>query len=1569
MERLSRITAFLLALLCLNIPLAYSENDENEGDPGEIVTPIELTGISLLPYDDTFDGNAHTATITTFDDAEGATFSYGESEGDYSLPEIPSYTNVGSYTIYVKATKEGFLDYTNSVTVTITPLAVTISANAKSKHIGFEDPELDYQKIGEVAGYPLSGITISRSIGETVGQYDITLTVNNEVNPNYSITTQDSKLTIEDHQLSETFTILKEATCGEDGSKAKACTYTGCTALGETTVIPATEEHQYNEKVTIKQKTCTEDGLSQRKCAICGSTKDIVDPATGHVYDEEFTIDQQASCTEEGEQSIHCVNCLERKEVTVIPATGHSWDEGTQQTVPTCTENGSVLYACQHCDATKSDLMGKLGHDFDTEYTIDLTATCTTDGSKSQHCKRANCEEKQNITAITATGHQWDEGTIISTPTCVLDGEKKYTCSSCKNEKSEIIPAIGHEFEEVFTVDKAPTCEEAGSQSKHCQHEGCTVTDEITAIAALGHKLTSSAIKTEATCLKDGEEVFSCSQCSYSEIHPIAAIGHEYAEEYTIDKPASCLEDGSESKHCIHENCTEKIGDKIIPHGEHLWGEEEVLTEPTCTKDGKMGHTCQKCGTKEEYAIEKLGHDYSKEFTIDVEATCEKLGTKSKHCTRCSSKIETTFIPAKGHVEGATKRENIVEATCTESGHYDNVLYCSVCESIISSQEKSTEPTGHTYEKAKDYITKPTCEGEGLLHSTCIHCGDVKTEVVDALGHDYATEFTVDKEASCTELGLQSKHCSRCDSKIESQTIPSLGHQWDEGETTTVPSCMKAGVLTKKCLRCDATNESMIDSLGHNFSEELLIDRASTCLVAGSQSKHCSRCEAKKDSVSLPLLAHQPGVLEKADIHPATCTTNGSYKEVIACQLCGTFLEENLKQGDLATGHIWDNGTQSVAATCTDLGKMTYICTVCGGVEIKDIEPLGHAYADTFVVDTAATCLTKGSQSKHCTRCDIHGETTEIPATGHISWKSVKENMVEPKCTTQGSYDSVSYCLACNTMIGREKIILDSTGHIWNETIEAKRPTCTEVGITSRTCRACMFTQTAALEPLGHAISDTFTIDVPALCESDGTQSKHCQRCDHKEEVTIIPAHGHLMSQIDTIKAPLCTAAGEKQTTCEYCGYTITENIRQLGHQYPDTLTVTIAPTCDRVGMSCKRCTRCDAESNISMIPALGHHLVGAIDTLQKPNCLDHGTVSQFCDRCVLNIKQPIDSLGHQFAVEYTIDKKATCEEFGISTRHCIRCEEKTDTTTIEPIGHLWDEGHITTLPTDTTFGALTHNCQHEGCLSLDTTPLNKLVALLSDEQGRILDIKVEGYCMGEEESIAYMTNPNAGTPFEYKMVFSEEAKAQGFQNIDWTSTPANEQLPFNIPDHCADGTYSADLTFRNEDTISSPTISFNFTVNLSQELTVAIFRDVVSIIMDETKEYKTFQWYHNNEMIEGATRPYYQEKDGLSGSYYVIINQGTDNEIRSCARDNWYNPLNKNKDVIVSPNPVKEAATVKLYNFDSNSHKITIYNEYGIILYETTFEGDEHNISALQLVAGQYFIDVDGLRTKMIKQ
>ncbi|MDD3832043.1 MAG: hypothetical protein PHW00_05265, partial [Clostridia bacterium] len=82
----------------------------------------------------------------------------------------------------------------------------------------------------------------------------------------------------------------------------------------------------------------------------------------------------------------------------------------------------------------------------------------------------------------------------------------------------------------------------------------------------------------------------------------------------------------------------------------------------------------------------------------------------------------------------------------------------------------------HTHTYGEWTLTlAPSCTTVGSEKRVC-ECGYEETREIAALGHDYATEFTIDTQATCTIVGSKSHHCSRCDSTTDVTEIPATGH-------------------------------------------------------------------------------------------------------------------------------------------------------------------------------------------------------------------------------------------------------------------------------------------------------------------------------------------------------------------------------------------------------------------------------------------------------------------------------------------------------------------------------------------------------------------------------------------------------------------------------------------------------------------------------------------------------------------------------------------------------------------------------------------------------------------------
>lgn len=61
-----------------------------------------------------------------------------------------------------------------------------------------------------------------------------------------------------------------------------------------------------------------------------------------------------------------------------------------------------------------------------------------------------------------------------------------------------------------------------------------------------------------------------------------------------------------------------------------------------------------------------------------------------------------------------------------------------------------------------------------------------------------------------------------------------------------------------------------------------------------------------------------------------------------------------------ASGHSWNSGTVTTAATCEKAGIKTYTCTVCKTTKTETIAALGHSYKETKI---AGSCTQRPAQN------------------------------------------------------------------------------------------------------------------------------------------------------------------------------------------------------------------------------------------------------------------------------------------------------------------------------------------------------------------------------------------------------------------------------------------------------------------------------------------------------------------------------------------------------------------------------------------------------------------------------
>lgn len=504
------------------------------------------------------------------------------------------------------------------------------------------------------------------------------------------------------------------ATCVDNGSiaywKCAKCEKCFSDEKGETEItlestVVAALEHDW-QWVVDKEATETEQGVKHEQCSRCDEKRNenTVVEIVAHVHELAEVAAVEPTCVAEGNvQYWQCAGCEKifaddkgeteiALENIVVAVKEHEYGDWAVVAEATCAAEGSEERVCAVCGAKETRAIAKIDHT-PSKLIVDVEPTCTADGSCHNECTVCG-EILLAEQVILAKGHVVSDWVIETEPTCAKAGSKYKKCTVC-DEKLEVeeIAVLAH----TEAVDAAvePTCDKAGkTEGKHCSVCNVVLVAQND-VPALGHKWNDGEITTAPTCDQNGVKTFVCTVCNQLKMEKVAALGHVEMVDEAVD--ATCTAVGKTAgKHCSVCNAV-FVAQAEIPALGHDWDDGAVTTEPTCTDKGVKTYKCARCEEIKLEAIEALGH-------------------------KADDAVE----------------EKRVEATCTEDGSYDAVVYCSVCKAELSRE----------------------------------------TNVVVALGHKEVVDVSV--AATCTEAGLtEGKHCSVCEVVlVEQKEVAALGHKF-----------------------------------------------------------------------------------------------------------------------------------------------------------------------------------------------------------------------------------------------------------------------------------------------------------------------------------------------------------------------------------------------------------------------------------------------------------------------------------------------------------------------------------------------------------------------------------------------------------------------------------------------------------------------------------------------------------------------------------------------------------------------------------------------------------------------
>ena len=580
---------------------------------------------------------------------------------------------------------------------------------------------------------------------------------------------------------------------------------------------------------------------------------------------------------------------------------------------------------------------------------------------------------------------------------------------------------------------------------------------------------------------KEHTECTATFTCKRDECHS-NYDNHTFTKKMNITGPVytygSCTEDGTETYTATCKFTDTNIGsvdgfdadhDFITqdvkvwqPRTGHNWNIRISNNDATCTEDGTYKRVCANCGAVQDNLPDSntaKGHTAGairKENPVD--ATCSEQGSYDavRYCVRCNIEMERNTVPTpvKGHTPSEAVKENEQPADCTNAGSYDSVVYCADCGEEISRETVSVPAKGHKVVVVTENLSGSTCTVNGTYDKVtkCSVCGEEsgrETITLQTADHDYQEVVT---PATCTEDGKIEMICSVCGDKYTSEILEATDHEYSE--TVVDPTCTKEGYTIFTCIHCG-----------------------------------------------------------------------------------DTFTGDETPVSD----HNWDGGVETKPATCEEKGTMTYTCTECGATNSSEIPKNNHSWSATPV---PASCTDIGYTKYVCSKCNNERIENIKQPTGHKEKPAVKENSVEATCKTEGSYDLVVYCEHCNKELRREHVTVQKKPHDSDKV--TKNPTCTEQGYTMYKCKVCGEEYKASFTYKDHT-----PVEIPAVkatCVKTGlTAGTKCSECNKiLEEQKIVPITDHKWNSGIITKQPTVDETGIKTYTCNVCSATRTETVPKL---------------------------------------------------------------------------------------------------------------------------------------------------------------------------------------------------------------------------------------------------------------------------------------------------------------------------------------------------------------------------------------------------------------------------------------
>ena len=144
--------------------------------------------------------------------------------------------------------------------------------------------------------------------------------------------------------------------------------------------------------------------------------------------------------------------------------------------------------------------------------------------------------------------------------------------------------------------------------------------------------------------------------------------------------------------------------------------------------------------------------------------------------------------------------------------------------------------------------------------------------------------------------------------------------------------------------------------------------------------------------------------------------------------------------------------------------------------------------------------------------------------------------------------------------------------------------------------------------------------------------------------------------------------------------------------------------------------------------------------------------------------------------------------------------------------------------------------------------------------------------------------------PTHYDLLFDSVAHKAGFKDILQSKLPANGLIQITLPKQVPLGDFSCamliyDILTRDSCHVTPQAFTFSILLDgyVHRKGEDVIFVDNSGAHTEEGLTFVAYQWYRNDEAIDGATGQFYYEPVSLNGYYHVAMTTADGQTYLSC--------------------------------------------------------------------------------------